>query len=151
MRTIIAEAVLTFESEHYRIGPAPDELILHYRVASGVYRGPALLLFAVPTCAVEWNAMRGDGVMAFELRQVLRAPSGDFVCARLTGQYDLGDDGYVEALNGGLTSRVTTDLVIRFQTAAKEYRWLNRRLFIARGRRDFPAGRLNVTIFDGEQ
>ncbi len=149
MTKLLAEAVLAFQPEHYRIGPAPDEVILHYTVASGTYHGPGFSLVAVPNCGVEWDTMRGDGVMAFELKQVLRAPSGDFVCANLSGLYDLGDDGYVDVLNGFLSTKVAAKLAIRFQTGAREYRWLNRRLFVAQGQRHFASHSFTFTIFSG--
>jgi hypothetical protein len=147
MWKLLGEAVLTFQPEHYRIGPAPDAIILHYTVASGTFHGPRLRLAVIPSRGAEWDTMRGDGVMALESKQVLRTPSGDFVCVSLSGLYDLGDDGYVDALDDLLTSKVSAKPVIRFQTGAKDYRWLNRELFIGYGQRDFGARTLELRIY----
>jgi len=151
MGKLLGEASLCFAPEHYRIGPAPDEIILHYVIASGTFHGARLRLSAIPNCGVEWTRIGGDGVMVLESRQVLRSPSGDLVCASFSGIYDLGDDGYVDALGDALTSKVVAEVVIRFQTGAKTYRWLNRELFIGRGQRDFAARTLGLRIFSVEE
>jgi len=143
----MGEALLCFAPEHYRIGPAPDEIILHYVIASGAFHGARFRLSAIPNCGVEWNRVGGDGVTALESRQVLRSSSGDLVCASFSGIYDLGEDGYVDALGDALTSKVEAEVAIRFQTGAKTYRWLNRELFVGHGQRDFAAQTLRLRIF----
>jgi Protein of unknown function (DUF3237) len=151
MGKLLGEALLGFAPEHYRIGPAPDEIILHYVIASGTFHGARLRLSAIPNCGAEWNRVGGDGVMAFESRQVLQSPSGDLVCASFSGIYDLGDDGYVDALGDALTSKAGAEVAIRFQTGSKIYRWLNRELFIGRGQRDFAARTLRLRIFSVDE
>jgi len=147
MGKLLGEAFIGFAPEHYLIGPAPDEIILHYVITSGTFHGARLRLSAMPNCGAEWNRVGGDGVMAFESRQVLQSPSGDLVCASFSGIYDLGDDGYVDALGDALTSKAGAEVAIRFQTGAKIYRWLNRALFIGHGQRDFAARTLALRIF----
>jgi hypothetical protein len=146
MEKLLGEAFLGFAPEHYRIGPAPDQIIFHHVVASGTFRGARLRLSAIPNCGVEWNSVGSDGVMALESRQVFRSPSGDLVCASFSGIYDLGDEGYVDALGDALTAKVAAEVAIRFQTGADAYRWLNRGLFIGHGQRDFAARTLSLRI-----
>jgi len=61
--------------------------------------------------------------------------------------YDVGDDRYIDALDDLLTSKVPAEFVVRFYTAAKEYRWLNRTLFVGRGERDFSLHTFGLQIF----
>lgn len=147
MPTLLAEATVDFSPDHHLIGPTPDEIILHYSVASGRFRGPRVELVALANGGEEWDTVRGDGVITFESRQVLRSPAGDLVCAKFTGLYDVGNDGYIDALDDLLTSKVPAEFVVRFHTAAGEYRWLNRALFIGRGQRDFSLHTLGLQIF----
>ena len=147
MARLLAEARVDFQADHHLIGPTPDEIILHYLVAAGTFHGPGIELAAIANCGEEWDIVRGDGVIAFESRQVLRNPRGDLVCASFNGLYDVGDDGYVDALDDLLKSKVPAEFVVRFHTAAKEYRWLNRTLFVGRGERDFSMHTLGLQIF----
>jgi hypothetical protein len=95
--------------------------------------------------------VRGDGMIAFELRQVLHTCDGDPVSVTLSGLYDCGEDGYLEALDDVLLSQVHATFVVRFYTASKDYRWLNRALFVGRGERDFGSGVFRLQIFDLEK
>jgi hypothetical protein len=144
---LLAEAKVDFKLDHHLIGPTPDEIILHYMVASGAFHGPRVKLSAIANCGEEWDTVRADGVIAFESKQVLHNGSGDLVCASFMGLYDVGDDGYVDALDDLLRSKVPAEFVVRFYTAAKEYRWLNRALFVGRGERDFSSGTFGLQIF----
>ena len=151
MARLLAEAKVDFQPNHHLIGPTPDEIILHYRVASGTFHGPDLQLVAIANCGEEWDTVRGDGVIAFDSKQVLRSPDGELVCASFAGLYDVGDDGYVDALDGLLKSKVPAEFVVRFYTAAREYRWLNRVLFVGRGERDFSLHTFGLQIFTMER
>lgn len=150
MASVLVTGRVDFQPHHHCIGPAPDEVILHYVVASGTFQGPHMHLTAIANCGAEWGTVRGDGVIAFESRQILRTPRDDLVCASLFGLYDVGDDGYIDALDGALSSKVHAEFVVRFQVAAREYRWLNRGLFIGDGERDFGAHSLELRIFSLE-
>ncbi len=147
MGTFLAEATLEFSPDHHLIGPTPDEIILHYIVASGRFHGPRMELAAIANGGEEWDTVRGDGVITFESKQVLRSPAGDLVCASVAGLYDVGDDGYVDALDDLLMSKVPAEFVVRFHTAAREYRWLNRALFVGHGQRDFALHTFGLQIF----
>jgi hypothetical protein len=144
---LLAEAKVDFQPDHHLIGPTPDELILHYLVASGRFHGPGIQLTAIANSGEEWDTVRGDGVIAFDSRQVLQSPAGDLVCASFVGLYDVGDDGYVDALDDLLRAKVPAEFVVRFYTAAREYRWLNRVLFVGRGERDFSLHTFGLQIF----
>jgi Protein of unknown function (DUF3237) len=147
MDRLLAEGTLTFTSKHFHIGPAPDEIVLLYTVASGSFEGPGLHLAAVPNTGAEWNRMRGDGVISLESRLLLRSSAGDLIYTTLSGVYDVGDDGYVDALDDVLKSNAGAGLAIRFYTAANSYRWLNRGQFVGLGRRDFTNHTLTLQIF----
>jgi hypothetical protein len=144
---LLAEAKVDFQPDHYLIGPTPDEIIVHYLVASGTFFGPYVELTAIANCGTEWDTVRGDGVIAFESRQVLRSPAGDLVCANFAGLYDVGNEGYADALDDVLASKVPAEFVVRFYTAAREYRWLNRTLFVGSGERDFSHHTFGLQIF----
>jgi Protein of unknown function (DUF3237) len=146
MSRLVAEAKLDFFPHRHLIGPAPDEIMLHYVVASGMFQGPSIELTALANCGAEWDTVRGDGVILFESRHVLQTPAGDLVCASLTGSYDVGDDGYVDALDD-LLKAVPAEFTVRFYTGAPEYRWLNRALFVGQGKRDFALHTLALHIY----
>jgi len=147
MQRMLGDATLEFHSDHQCIGPAPDAIVLHYTLASGKVEGPGLSLSAVPYGGDEWGTMRGDGVITFESRHILRTPLDDLVYTTFFGVYDVGDDGYVEALEGPLVSSVRAEVSIRFYTKAKEHRWLNRAQFVGLGKRDFASRTLALRIF----
>ena len=147
MARLLAEAKVDFKPDHHLIGPTPDEIILHYLIASATFQGPRIELAAIANSGAEWDTVRGDGVIVFESRQVLHSPEGELVCASFTGLYDVGDDGYVDALDDLLKSKVPAQFAVRFYTAAKEYRWLNRALFVGRGERDFSLHTFGLQIF----
>ena len=147
MDRLLAEGTLTFASEHFRIGPAPDEIVLIYTIASGTFEGPHVHLTAVPNTGTEWNRMRADGVISLESRQLLSTPSGDLFYITVSGIYDVGDDGYLDALDDVLKSRARAELAIRFYAAADDYRWVNRAQFVGLGQRDFAAHTLRLKIF----
>jgi len=143
---LLAEAKVDFKPDHHLIGPTPDEIMMHYVVARGEFQGPGIELAVLANCGDEWDTVRADGVISFESKHVLRSPAGE-LCASFTGLYDVGDDGYVDALDGLLQSKVPAEFVVRFYTAAKEYRWLNRALFVGRGQRDFSLHTFGLQIF----
>ena len=147
MDTLFAEAALDFHPSHHSIGPAPDEIVLLYTVASGKVEGPRVHLSVVPNSGGEWDTVRGDGVIVLESRQVLRTPTDDLVYTTFSGVCDVGDDGYVDALDGTLLASAQAELAIRFYTAAKDYRWLNRVQFVGLGQRDFRSHTLRLRIF----
>ena len=146
-RLPVATAALEFHPDHYCIGPAPDDIIFHYTVAAGMFEGPGIHLKIVANGGQEWDTMRADGVMAFESRHVLRTPSDDLVYATFSGMYDVGEDGYLDALDDALRLSAPAELAIRFYTSAKEYRWLNRVQCFGHGLRDFAADKLRLHIF----
>ncbi len=146
MGRFLAEAAVDFDPEHYRIGPAPDEVVFYYAIAWSTFEGPNLHLSAVSNCGGEWCTMRGDGIISLESRHVLQTPSGDLVYTTFSGMYDVGEDGYVDALDDSLNSTADAALTVRFYTAAKPFSWLNRAQFIGVGRRDFAAGQLQLRI-----
>ena len=147
MDRLLAEGTLTFASQHFRIGPAPDDIVLLYTIASGTFEGPRIHLTAVPNTGAECDRMRADGVISLESRQLLSTPSGDLFYVTLSGIYDVGDDGYVDALDDVLKSRARAELAIRFYAAADNYRWLNRAQFVGLGQRDFGTDTLTLQIF----
>lgn len=146
-RLAVATAALDFHPHHHCIGPAPDDIILHYTVAAGTFEGTGIHLCVVANSGDEWDTMRADGVMAFESRHVLRTPSDDLVYTTFAGMYDVGDDGYLDALDDALRSSARAELAIRFYTAARDYRWLNRAQFFGLGLRDFASYKLSLRIF----
>jgi hypothetical protein len=147
MGHLLAEAKLEFHVEHQRIGPAPDAILLHYTVGSGKLEGPSVSLTAVPYGGGEWGTMRGDGVIALESGHMLRTADDELVYSTFSGVYDAGDRGYEDALDDALASSVRAEVAIRFYTAAKDYRWLNRGQFVGLGRRDFGSRTLALRIF----
>jgi hypothetical protein len=147
LASLLAEMKVDFEPEHHIIGPAPDEITLHFVVASFSLIGPNIQLAAIGHPGEEWATMRGDGVIAFESNQVLRSPAGDLVRAIVAGVYDAGEDGYLDALEDVLVARVPAECAVRFSTTAIDYRWLNRRLFLGQGSRDFSRRTLGLRVF----
>jgi len=143
----LAEVRLEFHPEHQRVGPAPDEVVFRFTVSAGRVEGPRLDLTVVPCGGSEWGTIRGDGMFGLDMRHMLRTGDGELVYATFSGLYDLGDDGYLDALEDRLSSKARADLMVRFYTAAGEYRWLNREQFVGSGERDFASRTLALRIF----
>lgn len=146
-RLLIANAALDFRAEHHCIGPAPDDIVLHYVIAGGTFEGPDMKLSVVANGGDEWDTMGGNGVITFESRQVLQTSNDDLVYATFSGVYDVGDDAYLDALDNALGACARAELAIRFYSGAKDYRWLNRVQFFGIGERDFAARKLGLRIF----
>jgi len=147
MDRLLAIARFDFDAQHHRIGPAPDEVILLYTIASGTLEGPGIDLSVIPSFSGECGTMRGDGMIRLESRQVLRSPGDDLIYASFSGFYDLGTDGYVDALDDVLVASACAQMAVRFYTGSKNYRWLNRLQFIGIGQRDFTTRTLALRIF----
>lgn len=143
---LLASGTFWFEQSPERIGPAPDALVAHHVLSSGILAGSLIPMLVVQSGG-EWLTLRGDGVAIVEGRHALRL-AHEFVFARITGLYDLGEDGFERGLVGeGLQGAARAELAVRFHTASPSYCWLNRLQCLVLGERDFTNCSLTVDVY----
>jgi hypothetical protein len=144
---LLASGTLWFERSPERVGPAPDALASHHLLASGILAG-SMIPMLVAQSGGEWLTLRGDGIAIVEGRHALRLAAQEFVFARVSGLYDLGEEGFERGLHGdGLQGTARAELSVRFHTASPSYCWLNRLQCLVLGERDFTNCSLTVDIY----
>jgi len=144
---LLASGTFWFAPSPERIGPAPDALAAHHLLSSGLLAGPLIPMLTVQSGG-EWFTLRGDGVAAVEGRHTLRTAAQEHVFARVSGIYDLGEDGFERGLHAdGLHGTARAELAVRYHTASPRYCWLNRLQCLVLGERDFSNSSLTVGIY----
>lgn len=144
---LLASGTFWFAQYPERIGPAPDALAAHHLLSSGLLAGPLIPKLTVQS-GDEWLTLRGDGIATVEGRHTLRTAAQEFVFARITGLYDLGEDGFENGLLAeGLQGTARAELVVRYHTASPRYCWLNRLQCLVLGERDFSNSSLTASIY----
>ena len=144
---LLASGTFWFAQSPERIGPAPDALAAHHVLSSGLLAGPLIPMLTVQSGG-EWFTLRGDGVATVEGRHTLRTAAQEFVFARISGLYDLGEDGFERGLHcGGLQGTARAELAVRYHTASSRYCWLNRLQCLVLGERDFSNSSLMASIY----
>lgn len=144
---LLASGTFWFARSWERIGPAPDALVAHHVLSSGILAGPLVPMLVVQSGG-EWLTLRGDGVANVEGRHTLRIAAQEFVFARVSGLYDLGDDGFENGLlDDGLQGTARAELAVRFHTASPGYSWLNRLQCLLLGERNFSNSSLTADIY----
>ncbi len=98
--------------------------------------------------ANDYQIIRRDGVLELQARYVIETPSGALIYVENNGMRDgppalLAAQARGEMVDG---SQIYFRAVPRFETAAPEYQWLTRRIFISSGIR-FP-DRVQITFFE---
>ena len=109
------------------IGPTPDGLRLNwfwYPKEGSVY-GPVLNA-KVRLLGGDWMTVRRDGIGVMDVRATLQTDDGAMLYVEYPGYFELGEDGYENALAGKWPQKASTRTTPMFHVADPRYLWLNR-------------------------
>lgn len=109
------------------IGPTPDGLRLNwfwYPKEGSVY-GPVLNA-KVRLLGGDWMTVRRDGIGVMDVRATLQTDDGAMLYVEYPGYFELGEDGYENALAGKWPQKASTRTTPVFHVADPRYLWLNR-------------------------
>jgi hypothetical protein len=132
----IGSGLIAYAKTPKSFGPSPDAIVFHCQVERGYFLAHAFdgrLRSGLERCAV-----RGDGIVDVNLDFALDDGSGLLLHAAFHAIFDVGEEGYEEALSGRLPSMIAHATgAARINSAAPAHRWLNKMQFFVVGERDF--------------
>jgi hypothetical protein len=138
----IGSGLIAYAKTPKSFGPSPDAVVFHTQAERGYFLSEAFagrLRSGLERCAV-----RGDGIVDVHLDFALDDAAGLLLHVGFHAIFDVGEDGYEEALSGKLPSAVARATGAgRINSAAPAHRWLNKTQFFVVGERDFQ--RLSFT------
>jgi len=107
----------------------------YHELSEGTLTGPGLRA-SIEMAGGDWYASDVDGLGRPDVRVALRTDDGELILLHYTGVVEV-----TEAFLRAVEADIPTDwgdqhmrMVMTFDTGAERYRWLNRSLFVARGR-----------------
>lgn len=109
------------------VGPTPEGLRINwfwYPKEGSVY-GPVLNA-KVRLLGGDWMTIRRDGIGVMDVRATLETEDGALLYVEYPGYFELGENGYEDALAGKWPAHATTRTTPRFHVADPRYLWLNR-------------------------
>jgi hypothetical protein len=107
------------------LGVLPHGLRRTFYIRSGSCVGPRLNATIRPVGA-DWMLIQRDGVAVPDVRTTWETPDGALLYGEYSGVFDLGEDGYENALRNQFPTLPVVQLAPRFVTSHPRYRWLNR-------------------------
>ncbi len=132
----VGSGLIAYSKTPKSFGPAPDAIVFHTQVERGYFLSENFagrLRSGLERCAV-----RGDGIVDVHLDFALDDVDGLLLHVAIHAIFDVGEDGYEEALSGRLPSLVARATGAgRVNSAAPAHRWLNKVQFFVIGERDF--------------
>lgn len=132
----VGSGLIAYAKAPKSFGPSPDAIVFHCQVERGYFLSHAFdgrLRSGLERCAV-----RGDGIVDVNLDFALDDASGLLLHAAFHAIFDVGEEGYEEALSGRLPSIIAHATGAgRISGAAPSHRWLNKLQFFVVGKRDF--------------
>lgn len=128
------------------VGETPEGLRINYYLAGGTVSGPGLNAVVEPKGG-DWMLIRRDGVGVPHIRAVLRLPDGSIALTEYSGTFDLGANGYADALRGAFPPAPPLALAPRFSTASNEFGWLNRVQCVGTGHVVMATSRVEYDLF----
>lgn len=128
------------------IGPVAEGLRLNVYVTDGEVLGPQLRGHLRPVGG-DWLLIRTDGVGVLDVRATLELSDGALVHTSYNGIAEVGPDGHARFLAGTPPQRIPLRITPRYQTAHKQYLWLNRLQGIGIGEVDLQSMRVSYDIY----
>jgi hypothetical protein len=117
------------------LGVLPQGLRRTFYIVSGACVGPRLNATIRPVGA-DWMLIQRDGLAIPNVRTTWETPDGALLYGEYSGVFDLGEDGYENALRNQFPTRPVVQLAPRFVTSHPRYLWLNRRQCVGIGQVD---------------
>jgi hypothetical protein len=107
------------------LGVLQEGLRRTFYILSGECVGPRLNAIIRPVGA-DWMVIQRDGVAIPNVRTTWETPEGALLYGEYSGVFDLGEDGYQNALHNQFPTLPVVQLAPRFSTSHPSYLWLNR-------------------------
>jgi hypothetical protein len=107
------------------LGVLPQGLRRTFYILSGSCVGPRLNATIRPVGA-DWMVIQRDGVALPNVRTTWETPEGALLFGEYSGVFDLGENGYDNALRDQFPNLPAVQLAPRFVTSDPRYLWLNR-------------------------
>ena len=107
------------------LGVLQEGLRRTFYILSGECVGPRLNATIRPVGA-DWMVIQRDGVAIPNVRTTWETPEGALLYGEYSGVFDLGEDGYENALRNQFPTLPVVQLAPRFSTSHPRYLWLNR-------------------------
>jgi hypothetical protein len=143
----IGSIIITYDTNHVNVGPAPDLILVHFRAVGAHATGPYLDT-ARFTDGYEDAEFRADGIVTYRGNYLLTLDGIRPLVLTYSGMSDVGEDAYEHVLlDDLLPGAVRLDASARFFTSALNHRWLNKLQCNARGERDFRGASGSYELF----
>jgi hypothetical protein len=107
------------------LGVLPQGLRRTFYILSGSCVGPRLNA-TIRSVGADWMVIQRDGVAIPNVRTTWETPEGALLYGEYSGVFDLGEDGYQNALGNRFPTLPVVQLAPRFVTSHPRYQWLNR-------------------------
>jgi len=107
------------------LGVLQEGLRRTFYILSGSCVGPRLNATIRPVGA-DWMVIQRDGVAIPNVRTTWETPEGALLYGEYSGVFDLGEQGYENALRNQFPTLPVVQLAPRFSTSHPRYLWLNR-------------------------
>jgi hypothetical protein len=132
---------LDVDSEITDLGETPYGRRRIAAVKGGTFEGEEIKGTVLPTPGGDWMLLRRDGILMLNVRLTLKTHDGHLIYMHYEGMRH-GPAWVIEALNKGEKvepSQYYFRTTPRFETSSEKYRFLNRIVCVATGRRE-PTG-----------
>lgn len=129
----VARVAVPLDRHPQVVGETPDGLRINFYLGRGGRAAGPRFEATVDHHGGDWMRIRPDGVGIVDLRATFLTPDGAVIVADYSGTFELGEDGYRNALANRFPSRPRVQLAPRLLTASARYAWMNRLQFIGLG------------------
>lgn len=129
----IARVVVPLDRHPEVIGDTPDGLRINFYLGRGGRAVGPRFNAIVDHHGGDWMRIRPDGVGIVDLRATFETSDGAVIVADYSGTFELGENGYRNALANVFPSRPRVQLAPRLLTASPRHAWVNRLQFIGLG------------------
>jgi hypothetical protein len=107
------------------VGLTPQGIRRNFFLGGGSCVGPRLNARVRPSGG-DWLLIQRDGVALPSVRTTWETADGAVLYADYSGVFDLGENGYEQALQDRYPEKAAVQLTPRFATADPRYAWINR-------------------------
>ncbi len=128
------------------IGVTPQGLRRNFYIASGDCVGPKLNA-KIRAVGADWMLIQRDGVALPNVRTTWETPDGALLYGEYSGTFDLGEDGYENALRDRFPTLPVVQLAPRFVTADPRWAWLNRLQCVGIGQVDMDRLQVGYDLY----
>lgn len=128
------------------IGVVPQGLRRNFYLGGGTCEGPRLNA-TIRAEGGDWLLIQRDGVALPSVRATWDTPDGAVLFSDYSGVFDLGPQGYENALADRFPATPPLRLAPRFVTSDTRYRWLNRLQCVGVGQVDMATLQVDYDLY----